>query len=85
MKTVPTKNMKSTHNELFSELEIAMMSNPDLSMLDVIKYVTDKSFPNRIHYDRIIENYVSRIECVENWKLTNSDILQALKQYNSRV
>lgn len=85
MKTVLTKNMKPMHNELFSELEIAMTSNPDLSMFDVIKYVTDKSFPNRIKYVKNMENYSTTVDPVEEWKLSNSDILKALKQYNSRV
>lgn len=85
MKTVPTKNMKPMHNELFSELEKAMASNPDLSMFDAIKYVTDKAFPSRITYIKFLDNYEPYIEMEENWKLTNSDILKALKQFNSRV
>lgn len=85
MKTAQIKNMKPTHKELFDELEIAMTSNPDLSMFDVIRYVTEKTFPNRFKYQKIIQAYDSYTEYKEHWKLTDSDILKALKQYNSRV
>lgn len=84
METAQIKNMNPMHNELFSELQIAMTSNPDLSMFDVIKYVTEKTFPTRVTYIKFLDNYEPYIEYEENWKLTNYDILKALKQYNSR-
>ena len=85
METAQIKNMNPTHNVLFSELEIAMTSNPDLSMFEVIKYVTDKTYSNRIIYTRYMAEYSMMTESKEEWKLTNSDILKALKQFNSRV
>ena len=78
--------MKPTHKELFDELKIAMNSNPDLCMFDTLRYVTEKTYPNRIYTTRNPEDYpYSRTVDCEDWKLTNTDILKALKQFNARV
>ena len=66
------------NNEIYKELDKSLSKNPDFSIPDVSDYVLNKTYPRRIYYDR----YSQSIE--ENWRLTDSDVLKALKLYNKQ-
>ncbi len=66
------------NDTLLQNIKEAMKSNPDLSLLGLIEFVCNRSFPTRV----IEEDKLLNREC-EKWKLTNSDILKAFQKYNA--
>lgn len=73
--------------ELLKEIEKASKSQPGLSILDLIIYITDKKYPTRIYetcyFDSSRRNmYDVESELNPKWNLSNQDILAAFKQYN---
>jgi hypothetical protein len=63
-------------DELMTELSSAMRYNPDLSVQEVIKLALTTKNPSRNYW-------ASPVKRVMKYKATNSDILTALKTYNT--
>lgn len=68
--------------ELFDLLGKAMDRNPDLSLPELLHYVCERKYPTRT-YDRYV--LLEDIPKTEHWKLTNENILTALKYYREKV
>lgn len=68
-------------DKLCDELKIASKRNPDLSVVELIDFVCNIRYPTR---KQVIDRYRT-VHITEDWKLTNSDILSALKQYNEKI
>lgn len=73
--------------ELLKEIQIASKRNPDLSILDLIEYVTNFKYPTMKMDTEYFHNSYSRVQddlvrITPKYNLTNYDILRAFKTYN---
>jgi hypothetical protein len=66
--------------ELLEQVEIASKSHPDLSLIELIDYVTSTKYPTRDYYHDAFDAQNSTK--TQKWDLSNYDLLQAFKQHN---
>lgn len=64
-------------NELMYELSSAMRYNPGLNVMEVIKQALELKYPTRNYWKDIPDKKIMK------HKVSNEDILKALKQYNN--
>lgn len=62
-------------DQLFKQIKAAMSSNPDLSLLELIDSVCNRTFATR-NYDH------NMFDERQKWQLSNNDILKAFESYN---
>lgn len=67
-------------DELCEELKIAMESNPGQTVYQVLYLATELKYPTRIR-ETWLDKY-QKHKYTKAWKLTNEDVLVALKHYN---
>jgi len=65
--------------EICTELERLSLRHPDLTVLEIIDIACDRQYPTRTH--SMFTVGVSMMRTEPAWKLSNSDILKALKAY----